>query len=250
MKPDIRTFSDPALLAKAAAADWLALLAERAKGPSAREPYAVALSGGRIARDFFSETVRQATASQDVKYQSLFENVHFFWADERCVPPTDPESNFAIASELLFGPLQIPTGRIHRLRGEENESLALRDAVENVLAVAEPASAGGLPVLPLVFLGMGEDGHVASLFPGEAPEIMASAEVYRAVTAVKPPPRRITMGYGVMAAAGQVWVLASGKGKEQALRASLAPDGKTPLARVLRSRSERGTRIYTDVIAA
>jgi 6-phosphogluconolactonase len=249
MNPDIRTFPDPASLAKAAAADWLALLAERAKGPAALEPYAVALSGGRIARDFFSETARQATASQDVKHQRLFEGVHFFWADERCVPPTDPESNYRIASELLFEPLRIPADHIHRLRGEENEALALADAVANIIAVAPSETGGGPPVLPLVFLGTGEEGHVASLFPGEPPEVMAGADVYRAVTAVKPPPRRITMGYGVLAAAGQVWVLASGKGKEQALRESLTPQGKTPLARVLRSRSDRETRIYTDVIA-
>ncbi|HWY76970.1 MAG TPA: 6-phosphogluconolactonase [Verrucomicrobiae bacterium] len=248
MKPDIRTFPDPASLAKAAAADWLALLAERAKGPAALEPYAVALSGGRIARDFFSETVRQATASQNVKHQYLFDNVDFFWADERCVPPSDPESNYRIASELLFEPLQIAAGHIHRIRGEENEPLALGDAVGNILAVA-PSETNGGPLLPLVFLGMGEDGHVASLFPGEPPQATAGTEVYRAVTAAKPPPRRITLGYGVLAAAGQVWVLASGKGKEQALRESLATQGKTPLARVLRSRSDRETRIYTDVIA-
>jgi 6-phosphogluconolactonase len=248
-KPDLRTFPDPASLAKAAAADWLALLTERAKGPSALEPCAVALSGGRIARDFFSETARQSTASQDVKHQRLFYNVHFFWADERCVPPTDPESNYRIASELLFEPLQIPAGHIHRIRGEENEALALAHAVTDIIEVAPSETGGGPPVLPLVFLGMGEDGHVASLFPGEAPEIMVSADVFRAVTAVKPPPRRITMGYGVLAAAREVWVLASGKGKEQALRESLAPQGKTPLARVLRSRSDWETRIYTDVDA-
>ena len=245
MTSNVRSFPDPNSLARAAAGDWLALLIENAKQSSREKPFTIALSGGRIARDFFSETVRQASASREVKRQEIFKNVHFFWADERCVPPTDPESNYKVAKELLFEPLKIPDSQIHRIRGEENESLALRQAVEDIGSVA----AGAPPVLELIFLGMGEDGHVASLFPGEPAEVMASPDVYRAVTAVKPPPRRITLGYGVLTAARRAWVLASGKGKEQALRESLAAQGKTPLARVLRSRPGKETRIYTDVMA-
>ncbi len=248
MTPELRSYPDPITLAQAVAADWLASLGQSLKRPPGDQPYAVALSGGRIARDFFTEIARQSQKSKGV-YRDIFQRVHFFWADERCVPPTDPESNYRVARELLFEPLNIPAGQIHRIRGEENEALALRDAVENICAVAPPKLGKGPPVLDLIFLGMGEDGHVASLFPGEPPEVMASPDIYRAVTAVKPPPRRITMGYGVLAAAQGVWVLASGKGKEQALRESLAPQGKTPLARVLRSRSSRETRVYTDVMA-
>ena len=92
---------------------------------------------------------------------------------------------------------------------------------------------------------MGEDGHVASLFPGEPEEVMRSQAVYRPVIATKPPPHRITMGYSTIAAARQVWVLASGAGKEKALREALGPGGKTPLVRVLKLRSH--TKIFTDV---
>jgi len=95
-----------------------------------------------------------------------------------------------------------------------------------------------------VFLGMGEEGHVASLFPGEPEEIAASPAVYRPVTVPKPPPRRITLGYPAIRAARQVWVLAAGPGKAPALRQSLDPAGNTPLARVLKER--RHTCILTD----
>ena len=96
-----------------------------------------------------------------------------------------------------------------------------------------------MPVLDLVLLGMGEDGHVASLFPGEPETVMASKEVYRAVTnSPKPPPNRVTLGYPAIAAAQHVWVLVSGAGKERALRESLEPSGRTPLARVLRLRRQ------------
>ncbi|MFM8470117.1 MAG: 6-phosphogluconolactonase, partial [Limisphaerales bacterium] len=199
----------------------------------------VAVSGGRIAKDFFSAVARQAQARK----QSLA-HVHFFWADERCVPPTDTESNFRSAAELLFQPLNLPTTNIHRIRGEDEPEAAARTAEAELRQIA-PANAADQPVLDLVLLGMGEDGHVASLFPGEPVAVIASPAVYRAVTASKPPPRRITVGYGTLNAARDVWVLASGAGKEQALRESLSPMGRTPLGRVLRGRGQ--TLIFTDL---
>ena len=101
----------------------------------------------------------------------------------------------------------------------------------------------GQPKLDLIFLGMGEDGHVASLFP-EDKEALESKAVYRVVTSPKPPPRRITLGFPALAAAHEVWVLASGEGKAEALRQSQSPKGNTPLAKVLRDRTH--TEIFTD----
>ena len=114
-----------------------------------------------------------------------------------------------------LGPLGIPAHHIHRIRGETPPGAAAAQAETELRDLAPPGQ-GGQPVLDLVFLGMGEEGHVASLFPGEPPEIVASPAVYRPVTASKPPPRRITLGYPAIAAARQVWVLAAGPGKDQA----------------------------------
>jgi 6-phosphogluconolactonase len=98
----------------------------------------------------------------------------------------------------------------------------------------------------MIFLGMGEDGHIASLMPNAAPEVQASREPFVHVSnSLKPPPERLSMTYPVLAAAKNVWALVTGAGKAGALRDSLLPDGKTPLARVLQSR--RQTRIYTDL---
>lgn len=199
----------------------------------------VALSGGRIALDFFRVVARLAQE----RGQPLT-HVHFFWADERCVPPDHADSNYRSAAELLITPLRLPPQNIHRLRGEDEPEHAAAEA-EKELRQFTLASLGGQPVLDLVLLGMGEDGHVASLFPGEAEAVMTSPAVYRAVTASKPPPRRITLGYGAIAAATEVWVLASGAGKAAALQESLSPAGGTPLARVLRTRER--TRIFTDI---
>jgi 6-phosphogluconolactonase len=92
---------------------------------------------------------------------------------------------------------------------------------------------------------MGEDGHVASLFPGENPSPLGAEAVYRAVSAPKPPPVRITLDYAAIQAARQVWVLVSGPGKEEALMESLALRN-TPLARVMSQRGE--TLIFTDLV--
>jgi 6-phosphogluconolactonase len=236
---ELITFGSPDELANAAASQWLAYV-QAAGGGTA--PICVALAGGRITRRFFE------AAAATAKNRGIgLERVHFFWGDERCVPPDDPESNFRIARELLFEPLRIPAGRIHRIRGEAPPESAAAEATAELLRIA-PVSDSRQPVIDLVLLGLGENGHVASLFPEETEAVAASLAIYRAVTATKPPPQRITLGYAALAAARDVWVLASGTGKEDALRDSIASDGRTPLARLLRLRPR--TRVFTDIILA
>ena len=231
---ELISFPGESELATAAASAWV----REIENPA---PHLVALSGGRIVRQFFT-AVTNLVKAQGVPLKA----VQFFWSDERCVPPTDAESNFAAARELLLVPLGVPEAQIHRLHGEDPPELAATEAEKDLRRLA-PIGADGQPVFDLVFLGLGEDGHVASLFPGEPAADAASPAVYRPVTAAKPPPQRITLGYPAIAAARQVWVLASGAGKEGALRNSLAPNGATPLARVLKLRSQ--TKIFTDISA-
>ncbi|MDP7047883.1 MAG: 6-phosphogluconolactonase [Verrucomicrobiota bacterium] len=224
-------FEDKHELARHTAAQWLERLAKRDAG----QPFTVALSGGRIPRLLYESVVALARPSE-------FDNVHFFWGDERVVPPTDDESNFKLADLGLFRPLQTPLGQLHRVQTERSETEAVQLATDE-LKQFTGSQVDDQPVIDLVFLGMGDDAHVASLFPGDT-EAVESRAVYRAVTGPKPPPRRITLGYPALAAAREVWVLASGEGKAGALRGSLAKDGDTPLARVLQSRDQ--TEILTD----
>ena len=93
---------------------------------------------------------------------------------------------------------------------------------------------------------MGEDGHVASLFPDAAPEIVNGTVPYLFIeNSPKPPPERITLSYAAITTARQVWVLVSGAGKAVALRESLRSKGRTPLARVMLTRSK--TKIFSDI---
>jgi 6-phosphogluconolactonase len=253
---EVLKFADAAALAGAAAEAWLGRIAVASV---AGETHCVALSGGRIAQRFFAAAVERVKGRLKVGSDHQRAEVelcapdggmgrgHFFWGDERCVAPDDPESNYRMAREFLLRPLGIAEERIHRIRSEAQPEAAARSAAEDLRRQCARDSAGW-PVLELVLLGMGEEGHVASLFPGESEAVMASTDVYRPVIASKPPPQRITLGYGPIVAAREVWVLASGAGKEKALREAMEPGGNTPLARVLSLRSE--TKIFTDLAIA
>jgi 6-phosphogluconolactonase len=270
-KVELTSFTTADELARAAASAWLE---EIEKDNRAGKLHCVALSGGRIAQKFFAAAAEQAGARK-----TSFAGVHFFWADERCVPPNDPESNFKAANKLLFAPLKIPEKQIHRIRGEEPLETAVKMANEEIQRIVsnlgerspehfrdcgstrrasnENANDGAslaarearaLPSLDLVFLGMGEDGHVASLFPDAPAEIIRCAAPFLAVeNSPKPPPWRISLSYAALAAARQVWVLVSGPGKEKALRDSLGSGGRTPLGRVLQMRQK--TLIFRQIEA-
>jgi 6-phosphogluconolactonase len=233
---ELFSFATDHALAGAVASRWLDELAARADGHA---PYCVALSGGRIAKKFFAAVAERAPTRS-----VSFGHVHFFWSDERCVPPTDAESNFGLAKARLLDPLAISPDKIHRVRGEISPKWAAAEAEAEICRIA-PVNGSGQPVLDLIFLGMGEDGHVASLFPDVLEEAVRSKSVYLPVVASKPPPQRITINFAALAAARQVWVLASGAGKESALRDSLSTDGRTPLACVLHEREQ--AIIFTDM---
>jgi 6-phosphogluconolactonase len=138
--------------------------------------------------------------------------VDVWYTDERAVPPDDPSSNHRLVRSTFAAPAGVPPDRVHRMRGEEDDLAAAARAYEHDLPAA----------LDVVILGLGEDGHVASLFPG-APALDETE--HRAVAvfdAPKPPPRRLTVTPPVLEAARRVLVLAIGSGKGEAAARSLA----------------------------
>ena len=145
----------------------------------------------------------------------------------------------------MFGLSRIQPGNVHRIKGElpPEESASLAEA--ELLKYAR-VNSQGQPIFDLIFLGMGEDGHVASLFP-EEPMHTIELPVFTARSSQRNllHAERITLGYQAIAAAKDVWVLASGPGKAKALRESLLPDAITPMARVINLR--RHTNIFSDI---
>lgn len=210
----------PEALAAAAAAR-VATAAAAAIG--ARGAFHVALSGGRTTRG-----LHEALAAAAWRGSVDWARVEVWFADERAVPPHHAESNARAVREALLDHVPLAAGHVHRMRGEAADLEAEAEAY----ASAMPAA------LDLVVLGMGEDGHVASLFPGSA----ALAEPRRRVVAVfdapKPPPRRLSLAPPALVAARGVLVLASGAAKAAAVARALAAEGDvaaTP-ARLVRGR--------------
>lgn len=223
-KVELLRFGSADDLAKAAAAAWFGQI----KGSEH-----CAFSGGRIAEKFFDALTQGSRAKLN--------NLHYFWADERCVPPDHPDSNYRLMRERLLKPLGVPETQVHRIKGELDPALAAEEASREFSQIISPH-----PVLDFIFLGMGEDGHVASIFPGDR-TVEQPSIFYRPVVAPKPPPHRVTITMHAILAAKNVWVMVSGPGKETALGKSLAYDPAAPLGQVLGGRDF--TIVYTDTFA-
>ena len=206
---------DPEATAQAAAARIATLIAA---AQSARGGAHVALAGGNTPRRTY-----------ELLALRLVDPAHVDWwfGDERCVPPDDPESNYPLVAETLFAAAAIPASRVHRIRGEDDPTVAAA-AYGRELAELVPAGASGFPALDVALLGLGEDGHTASLFPGD-PALEVTDALAVPVVAVKPPPQRITLTLPVLRAAREVLILATGAGKKDAVARVLAgPDAATP----------------------
>lgn len=229
MAVTLHSFTTDTALAAAAAARWLEWVRSQTTGD--RHP-TVALAGGRITGSFYDEICRQAGSGADA-----VRAVEYFWGDERCVPPESADSNFKLAEDRLFRPMAIPTSRQHRIEGELPPAPAAKRITEELTRLATNRT-GDLPTLDLVLLGMGEDGHVASLFPGATAEVVACKGVYLPVIGPKPPPQRISLSYAALAAAKEVWVLVAGNGKLEPLRDALGGASSHGLGKVISLREE------------
>ena len=199
--------------------------------------FAVGLSGGRVAPGLFRELVRRSRTDRVALGEA-----DFFWCDERCVPADHEDSNYRVARVALLEPLGVSAEKVHRLVGElPPEQGAILAREEWRCWQAGRVGRGKAPELDCAVLGVGEDGHVASLFPENVAEDDAARDSFRAVRGSKPPPDRLTLGYRELREAGRVVVLAVGGGKESVVRGSLSGALDTPLARVLKGRGGRAT---------
>ncbi len=207
----VLVYADPAAVAEAAAehfAEWAA------RYVAAQRRFGVALSGGSTPRQLY-EQLATGPHGQQVPW----ERVHVFWGDERAVPPDDPASNYRLAHEALLSKAPLPPANVHRMRGEAENLEEAAAAYEQELRLA-------LPRLDLALLGLGSDGHTASLFPGyPAQHETTRWVVATGVAPTEPPVRRLTLTLPVLNNAAQVLFLVTGAAKADLVREILSETG-------------------------
>jgi len=203
------------------ATDFIRRQAHAALG--ARDEFRLALSGGRTPRPVYAELARAGGAIP-------WERAFITFGDERCVPPDDVQSNYRMARESLFLPAAVPERSVARLRGEIAPELAAREYEAQLDALA--AQKGEMIYRhDLILLGLGEDGHTASLFP----ETAALEERSRRVVANFIPKLdawRLTFTYPLLAAARAICFLVDGSKHRELIEQVLAGDPRYPAARV------------------
>jgi 6-phosphogluconolactonase len=206
MQHKLEILQDPAEVVARAADIFMTL----ATAPESRQVFRVALTGGRTPRSLYTRLV-----SEPYRSCIVWTRIEFFFADERAVSPDHEASNFRLAHEALFRPLGISPERVHRMQAElEDLSLAARLYASELQSFAN----GRIPEFDLVLLGMGEDAHVASLFPHHRALHEQTSWVVPVFDAPKPPPRRLTVTVPVLNAAKHVLFIVTGEEKAPALR--------------------------------
>jgi 6-phosphogluconolactonase len=210
MSADILVFPDLAELTRQAAVRFVSLAAEAV---AARGRFTVALSGGGTPTGLY-----RLLAEAPYRDELPWPHTHLFWGDERCVPPDHPESNYRQAQDTFIGRVPIPAANVHRILGELDPDAAAQAYTAELRAFF----GNPWPAFDLVLLGMGEDGHIAALFPGSP----AMNEAERPVVATTGlyqdrPAKRVTLTLPAINAARQIVFLVAGADKAPAVDAVL-----------------------------
>src|SRR5213593_123751 len=204
MRADLAVLPSAAALAEAAAGRFVAAARDAI---ASRGQFIVALSGGSTPRGTYLQLGTEGLVSR-----VMWSRVQVLWGDERCVPPRDVESNYRMARETLLDRVPVPAANVHRIHGEEDPVVAA-EAYETTLRALLRTPAR----IDLVLLGLGEDGHTASLFPGRA-AVHEQTRWAMVTQAAAPSMWRITLTPPVINAAAEVLFLVSGGAKAGILR--------------------------------
>ena len=233
--PGVRVYPNATEVARAAAR----LFVDFAWQSIARHgQFFVALSGGSTPRMLF-----ELLASNEFRGQVDWAKVHVFWSDERAVPPNHPDSNYGMARRELLLRVPIPQANVHRMEAEKANIGRAAHEYEEVLGKYLELDDRGFPRFDLIFLGMGADGHTASLFPGTRVTRQTSRWVSTPMVA-KLNARRMTLTLPVLDAALRVVFLVVGAEKAETLRAVLEGKAEPPYPAQLVQPRDNGLKLF------
>jgi len=199
------------------------------------DEFHLAISGGKTPDLLFSELAAKYNDS------ILWLKVHFWWVDERMVPATHQESNFRIANDLLFSKISIPEENIHRVKGENDpfkEALSYSNQIQEKLPIHN-----GWPVFDLILLGMGDDGHTASIFPDQM-ELLTSKKICEVATHPQSGQKRVTLTGKSIMNAMKVCFLVTGPNKAERLYEIWNNSEKAKLLPVTHIHTENGNLMW------
>lgn len=214
-KPEIRILADAEALTRAAAEEFVGRAEESVRDTGA---FTVALSGGSTPKALFRLLAGELDGA--FRRRVPWGSVQVFWGDERHVPPDHPDSNYRMTYDTLLSRVPIPPENIHRIQGEDPDAEKAAEAYEQALGRIFRVAEGQLPRFDLILLGMGPDGHTASLFPG-TPALQERKRLVVAQWVEKLQTHRITLTAPVLNNAALVVFLVSGAEKAETLRAVL-----------------------------
>lgn len=195
--PKILVFEDKQKLVKAFTNHFINLMNLK------KSNFNVALSGGSTPKIWFEELVKNHKDDID------WDRVHLYWGDERCVPPDDEDSNYGMTKKYLLDHINIPAENIHRILGEQNPEKA---ADHYKVELFQNLSQGSVPIFDLVILGLGDDGHTASIFPHQI-ELWDSEKYCVVATHPDSGKRRVSLTGRVINGARSVAFLVTGDKK-------------------------------------
>lgn len=231
MEPEVIVVPDGGALADAAAR---AIVDAARAAVADHGRFMIALAGGGTPRDTYMRL-----AAPPYGTEMPWDRTWVFFGDERCVPLDHPDSNYRMAHETLLAKVPIPETQVFRMRGELEDAEAAAVEYSRTLANVFGTRRGELPRFDLILLGMGLDGHTASLFPGSP----ALKEVFRPVAAVHAGaaavPKRLTLAFPVINTAACVVFLVAGGEKAKAVKAALAEAGTAVPAGMVRPTNGR-----------
>ncbi len=234
---EVKIFEKPKKVAKRVAKQILKLTQK-----SSQPRFDIALSGGSTPKKLFKILIEKH------KEAIPWERIHFWWGDERCVPPDDNESNFKMAFDILFSKIEIPQENIHRIKGENNPEIEAKRYSEEIADSLNLR--GGVPVFDMVLLGLGEDGHTASIFPGQL-NLIDDERICAASEHPLTGQKRITLTGKVINNASRIFFLVTGENKALRLSEIMNDDEAAKLLPAYYITPENGKLIwYIDEAAS
>jgi 6-phosphogluconolactonase len=245
-RPDVVVETDADALARAVAE---ALVARLAAAQIVHGTASVVLTGGGVGTAVLEHVA--ALAAEPVRETVDWTAVDVWWGDERFVPADDDERNEKGARRALLDVVGVPAERLHAIPPSDGRFAEPEDAADwyaAELAAAAPEG-GSLPRFDVLLLGMGPEGHVASIFP-DSPAVRDERPVVAVRDCPKPPPTRVSLGFAAINAAEEVWLLVAGEGKAPAVAAALVEDADPVQLPAAGVHGVRATRWLLDRAAA